>query len=132
MENKVIVDSDILIDVLRNDSKTVSLIKEMENLSILGTTDINAFELYHGAYKSKNVEKNLASVKGLLNTLFLVNTSEDSMEVAGKLLAEMDRKGITINVKDALIAAMCLIGSYSLLTQNKKDFVNIAGLKLID
>ena len=132
MENKVIVDSDILIDVLRNDSKTVSLVKEMENLNILGTTDINAFELYHGAYKSRNVEKNLASVKGLLNTLFLVSTSEDSMEVAGKLLAEMDRKGTAISVKDALIAAMCLIGSYSLLTRNKKDFVNIAGLKLID
>ena len=131
MENKVIVDSDILIDVLRNDSKTVSLIKEMENLSILGTTDINAFELYHGAYKSKNVEKNLASVKGLLNTLFLVNTSEDSMEVAGKLLAEMDRKGITINVKDALIAAMCLVGSYSLLTRNKKNFANITGIKIL-
>ena len=95
------------------------------------TTDINAFELYHGAYKSKNVEKNLASVKGLLNTLFLVNTSEDSMEVAGKLLAEMDRKGITINVKDALIAAMCLVGSYSLLTRNKKNFANITGIKIL-
>ena len=131
METKVIVDSDILIDLLRNETRTVILVKDLENSNILGTTDINAFELYHGAYKSRNVEKNLTATKGLLNTLFLISTNEDSMETAGKLLAEMDKKGIRMGINDVLIAAMCLVGQYTLLTRNKKDFSNIPGIKIL-
>ena len=49
---KVVVDSDVLIDLLRNEPGTTALIKSLETTHELGATDINAFELYWGAYKA--------------------------------------------------------------------------------
>ena len=68
MEGGLIVDTDILIDLLREKDYAVRLIKELEEEAELATTAITVFELYRGAYKSQHQEKNLASVKGLLNT----------------------------------------------------------------
>jgi predicted nucleic acid-binding protein len=59
----------------------------------LATSAINAFELYRGTYRSQNQEKNLAAVKGLLNSLCMLNTDEDSMEMAGKITASLERDG---------------------------------------
>ncbi|MEM4311923.1 MAG: hypothetical protein QXX95_05995 [Nitrososphaerales archaeon] len=63
----------------------VEKIRNFEIQNELGTTDINTFELYWGAYKSRYQEKEVASAKGVLNSLFLASTSEDVMETAAKL-----------------------------------------------
>jgi len=76
VEGGLIVDTDILIDLLRKKDYAVLLIEKLEEETYLTTSAINAFELYRGAYKSQNQEKNLASVKGLLNSLFILNTLE--------------------------------------------------------
>lgn len=74
MENtRVAIDTDILIDVLRNVTKIVDSISEMERKGyMLATTIVNAFELFHGAYKSRKREKNLASTKTLLKRLIIL------------------------------------------------------------
>ncbi|KFI34647.1 hypothetical protein HY00_10865 [Peptococcaceae bacterium SCADC1_2_3] len=91
MEGGLIVDTDILIDLLRKKDYAVLLIEKLEEEIYLATSAINAFELYRGAYKSQNQEKNLASVKGLLNSLLILNTDEDSMEIAGKITAQQNK-----------------------------------------
>lgn len=128
---KIIVDSDVLIDFLKNIPQTIEKIKELKEDNELGTTDINAFELYLGAYKSKKQEKELADVKGLLNTLFLSSTNEDSMEIAAKILSDLEKKGRPIALRDLFIGAICLTNSFRILTRNKKHFENIEGLELI-
>lgn len=84
----IVIDTNILIDLLRNKESTVSKIKELEKNEELATTDINAFELYFGAYNSKDNEKNIASTKGLLKTMILLHTQEESMETAGRIFAQ--------------------------------------------
>ena len=69
LESKVIVDTDILIDLLRKKDYAVSLIEKLEKETYLATSAINAFELYRGAYKSQNQEKNLASVMDIRDLL---------------------------------------------------------------
>lgn len=128
---KIIVDSDILIDLIREVPGTVERIKQLEAENELGTTDINAFELYWGAYKSHNKEKELASVKGALNTLFLASTNEDSMEMAAKIISDLEKKGKMIALRDLFIGGICLTNSFKLFTRNKKHFENIEGLKLL-
>ena len=91
VEGGLIVDTDILIDLLRKKDYAVLLIEKLEEEIYLATSAINAFELYRGAYKSQNQEKNLASVKGLLNSLLILNTDEDSMEIAGKITAQQNK-----------------------------------------
>ena len=130
MEN-IIVDSDILIDLIREIPEVVDRIKQLEIENKLGTTDINVFELYWGAYKSHNKEKELSAVKGALNTLFLISTDEDSMEMAAKIIIDLEKKGKPIALRDLFIGVICLTNSFKLLTRNKKHFETIEGLELI-
>ena len=131
MEDGLIVDTDILIDLLRKKDYAVSLIKKIEDEIELATSAINAFELYRGAYKSRNQEKNLASVKGLLNSLRMLNTDEDSMEIAGKLIAGLERDGNMMDIRDLLIASIALVNGFGVLTNNVRHFNKIKHLKVI-
>lgn len=128
---KIIIDSDVLIDFLKNIPQTIEKIKELKEDNELGTTDINAFELYLGAYKNTKKEKELADVKGLLNTLFLSSTNEDSMEIAAKILSNLEKRGKPLALRDLFIGSICLANSFKLFTRNKKHFETIEGLELI-
>jgi len=132
MEAKVIIDTTVLVDFLRDKKYAKNAIQELiHEENSLHTTDINAFELYHGAYKSRRQDKNLASVKGILNSLTLLSTTEDSMEIAGKTAAELDRKGEKIEIRDLLIGSIALVEGCSVLTNNRKHFERIRGLDVI-
>ena len=131
MEDGLIVDTDILIDLLRKKDYAVSLIKRLEDEVDLATSAINAFELYRGAYKSQSQEKNLASVKGLLNSLRMLNTDEDSMEIAGKITASLERNGNMIDIRDLLIASIALVNSSGVLTNNVRHFDRVKHLRVV-
>ena len=131
VEDGLIVDTDILIDLLRKKDYAVSLIKKLEHGVELATSAINAFELYRGAYKSRNQEKNLASVKGLLNSLRILNTDEDSMEIAGKITASLERDGNMMDIRDLLIASIALVNGFGILTNNVRHFNKIKHLRVV-
>lgn len=130
MDNKILIDTDILIDFLRGDRYTVELIKEISTQRLL-TTDINAFELYHGAYKSRNKLANISDVENLLNSLEVLSTSRESMKNAAELIANLVSKGKYVDIADLFIASICLVNSASLLTRNKKHFERM-GVKIIE
>ena len=52
MEDKICLDTDFLVNFLRNKKEEADFIKENEISKNLATTYINLFELYYGAYKS--------------------------------------------------------------------------------
>lgn len=126
----IVIDTDVLIDLLRNKEPAVSKIRQLEKKEELATTDINAFELYFGAYNSRDKDRNIQSTKGLLKTLTLLHTREESMETAGRLFAERRAKGKMIEIRDLLIGAIALQNGYRLLTNNKDHFEGIEGLAL--
>ncbi len=126
----IVVDTDVLIDLLREKEYAVKKIKELEKNETLSTTDINAFELYFGAYNSKKKEKNLSSTRGLLKNLALLHTTEEAMETGGRIYSQMKSKGKSIEIRDILIAAITLQKGDSLLTRNKEPFEKIEGLVL--
>lgn len=131
VEDGLIIDTNILIDLLRKKDYAVSLMKKLEDEVELATSAINAFELYRGAYKSQNQEKNLASVKGLLNSLRMLNTDEDSMEIAGKITASLEREGNIIDIRDLFIASIALVNNFGVLTNNIRHFNKIKHLRVV-
>lgn len=55
---RVIIDTDVLVDLLRNVTRVVNSISEMERKGcLLTTTTVNAFELFYGTYKSRTARK---------------------------------------------------------------------------
>jgi len=130
--SRAIIDTDILIDLLRNEAKVVASLTEMEKKGyLLATTIINAFELYHGAYKSKRREKNLASTRNLLRRLIILRMGLVSAQNAGRIYAELETKGRPIGLRDSMVGAIALTRGYSIATRNVEHFKRIKDLNLI-
>ena len=66
---KTIIDTDILIDFLRNKKEAVAFIQELEEKKVvLTTTVVNAFELHYGAHKSRQPQKSLQATQTFKQT----------------------------------------------------------------
>ena len=130
METKVILDTSVLVDFIKNKDDAVSFIGNLSAKYELCTTDINIFELYYGAYLSRQTDKNIAAIKGVINTIVIFNTTPESMEISARILADLDKKGQKIELKDVLVAGICLVNSCPIATYNKKHFERL-GVKII-
>jgi tRNA(fMet)-specific endonuclease VapC len=123
----VCLDTDFLVAYLRKDPGAKSKLEELESLQEpLHTTIINAFELYKGAYRSKDSKAELARVDALLDAFFLLGLDRDSAKSAGAL----NDKSNPIGESDLLIAGIALANKQVLITNNKKHFERVAGLQL--
>jgi len=127
----IVVDTDVLIDLLREKDDAVKKIRELEKNEELATTDINVFELYFGAYNSNKKDKNLSSTRGLMKNLTLLHTTEEAMETGCRIYSNMKAKGKSIDIRDVLIAAITLQNGASLLTMNREHFECIVELVLV-
>lgn len=131
MADRVVMDTDALVGLLRGDEGWKRRIAALRPGGRLLTTDINAFELYLGAHLSQRSERNLAAAKGLLNTLTLLHMSGDAMEVAARIAADLRARGEPLDVKDILIAAVALVHGAAVLTGNREHFRRVEGLAVL-
>lgn len=130
--DQVIIDTDMLVDMLRGAEKAATFIAELENKgSKLSTTIINAFELYYGAYKSKKRVQNLAATRKLLRRMIILKMNLKSAEKAGQIYAELEAAGYPIGMRDIMVGAIALTRGYTLVTRNVAHLQKIKGLNLI-
>jgi tRNA(fMet)-specific endonuclease VapC len=130
--NKVIIDTDILVDMLRGAEEAVRFVAEFERRGfMLSTTIINVFELYYGAYKSKRRSQNLAATRKLLERIAILKMGLKSAERAGRAHAELESGGRPIGMRDAMIGAIAATRGYTLVTRNVDHLRKIKGLNLI-
>ncbi len=128
----ICIDSDVLIGVLRNNKDAVERIKKLEaDNCILATTVINAFELYYGAYLSKNCSENKDAARKLIERLSMLSLTEFTAEECGKTMADLEKRGTPIEIRDLFIGVIAASYGYSLLTGNKAHFKNIPNLTVI-
>lgn len=132
MENTIILDTDILIDVLRGQPEALELVQSLEGDHHLSTTAISSFELHHGAWKTDNPPKNLQAVDTLLGRLSVFSFTPEDSELAGKIFASLEGEGQTIGFRDVFIAATVITKESSLLTRDRRHFERIPGLRLIE
>lgn len=129
MEHKICLDTDFLINFLRNKKEEVEFIKQNEIDKEISTTLINLFELYYGAYKSDNKEANLRSISLLLNRINILNLSNNSVKKAGEILAKLEKQGKLIDFRDLFIGTIALTEGFTIKTENKTHFSRILGMK---
>jgi tRNA(fMet)-specific endonuclease VapC len=132
MEPRTIIDTDILIDFLRNKKEAVLFVTYLEDKkALLSTTAINAFELYYGAHKSRQSAQTLQTTKTLLERLILLPLTPRSAKRAGQIYAELELEGNPIGLRDTFIAAIALTRKCSVATQNTEHFKKVKGLTVI-
>lgn len=131
MEN-ICLDTDVLVDVLRNKQEAIVFIEANEIINNLATTYINIFELYSGAMMSSSKEQNIAAIEKLSSRLRILNFSKASVREAGKIMAELAKEGNTIDFRDAFIGTIALTEGFGIKTRNLKHFNKIKSLRLIE
>ena len=127
-----ILDSTLLIDLLRGDPGAVKKVAEIEDNGEVATTPINIYEVVFGIYKSTgNHEKRISEVRKLLTRMETYPFDDKSAEEAGRMLGELVRDGVTVNALDVFIAAIAMTnGCESVVTRNKSHFNMIPGLNV--
>ena len=132
MESKICLDTDFLVNFLRNKREEADFIKINEADKDLATTYINLFELYYGAYKSQERENNLKAISLLLSRLNILNLSDESVKKSGEILVKLEKEGKTIDFRDLFIGTIALVNNYSLKTNNIRHFNRIEELRIMD
>jgi tRNA(fMet)-specific endonuclease VapC len=129
---KTVIDTDLLIDLLRNQKQATAFITKLEEKNyILTTTAVNIFELHHGAHKSVESEKNLQAIHILTSRLSILPFTSEAAQKAGHIYAQLERQGQPIGLRDTLIAAIALTRECRLATRNPAHFSRISELEII-
>jgi tRNA(fMet)-specific endonuclease VapC len=129
----VVLDSTILIDLLKGEPKAMEKIAELEKKKKpFHTTQINVFELVQGIYSYSNkIDQELVGVDALLQKIIVLDVTFIAAHTAGRLSGELKKKGKTIHPGDAMIAGTALANNITtIITANVKDFKPIPNLKV--
>ncbi|MBI2017737.1 PIN domain-containing protein [Candidatus Daviesbacteria bacterium] len=122
----VVLDTNIIIDHLRQEDKLTYLVNFRQKFSNekLAISVISIQELYEGQ-SSKDKERHRKLIKTISSLRILPYTYEVA-KFAGEIARDT---GAQISLADAAIAATAIINEAQLLTLNIKDFEKIKGLK---
>lgn len=89
-------------------------------------------ELFYGANRSANPERNLNIQQKFLNQFVSLPFDDQSALIFGNIRAQLATLGTPIGAYDLQIAAIALANNLILITHNTREFQRIQGLKLED
>ena len=122
-----VLDSDILIDHLRDAGPGRQLVEELSATTGFLITAVTAFELALGSSYARNP----APADALLTGPCLMLTREAAL-CAGSILRELRIAGKGIEIRDAMQAGICLEAGAPLITRNLRHFARIPGLQVTE
>ena len=123
MVAKICLDSDVLIEILKNDNETIAKFKQLD--SEFYATSINVFEIWSG-------KKEEELINHFLKNFIIIDFDEESAFLAGDIRRELKKKGEDVEMRDIFIASICISNDLELWTYNRKHFERMVkfGLKL--
>ena len=118
----ILLDTNILIEIYRDNVNISSIVDKMPNIAVC---DVVCAELFYGARNKRELQEISADLAGLI----VLSLSSKISEMAVNLVKTycLSHK---LEFADALIAATALFHHAELFTLNRKDFVYIPDLKL--
>jgi predicted nucleic acid-binding protein len=124
-----LLDTDILIYSLKGHAMVKENLRHHINDPIQ-LSAVTLMELYYGAYKSKQVESNLAKVRRIETSLDIIPVGQESVAIFGLLKSNLETSGRPLDDFDLIIAATALSYSLILVTNNERHFSRIDGLRI--
>ncbi|UUX92007.1 type II toxin-antitoxin system VapC family toxin [Methanoplanus endosymbiosus] len=124
----IILDSTFLIDLIRSQNsvkhkRAMAFLDEILNGDkTVSTTFINVYELYKGAYKTRNIRDSINKINEILRIIVVLDHSDDYYVRFGELSAELEKRGTPIGKYDEIVAAIVLQHGAKIVTNNTKDF----------
>jgi predicted nucleic acid-binding protein len=126
LEAAPVLDSDVLIDHLRDQGPGRDLVDALNAGSGFRLTAITAFELALG----EGYARDPSGADALLAAPCLPLTRKAAVR-GGALLRELRAEGRSIDVRDALQAGICIEAAAPLVTRNVRHFERVPGLTVV-
>ena len=124
----VCLDTDIVVDIIHGKGPLSDFLSVTSKGAC--TTSITMLELYYGAYKSDR-KSDIAMVDALNMDLAIVDIEHHDMKLAGRIMAELEKRGKKLEFRDVLIGTICINRGFSILTRNKKHFERLREYGLV-
>ena len=126
----MIMDTTVLIDLLRDRQDAVIKLKELQKRNVpLFLTSISVFELWQGISDVHN-ERKSQQLYNLLESLGAFIFDIPSAKASGIIHAGLKKEGQMIDSEDSMIAGIAKTNNETLLTRNVKHFQRVPGLKV--
>lgn len=113
----LVLDTTVLIDVLRGRPAADRVRQLMDQREVLLTTAINVEEIFRGLREDET-----GAAESLVAALVVLPIRRQDGERAGRWRGDYARRGITLHQADCLIAAAAVGVQAPLATGNPKDF----------
>ena len=123
------LDTDVIIDFLRNKPAVIEKIKRISSIGI-STTYLNVCELYKGVYLAGMPENEISAIGEFLKKIDILDLDERACNLYGRNFALLKRQGNQVQEFDLLIACIAISHKQIMITRNIKHFSNIPDLEL--
>ena len=126
------LDTNICINIIRK--KSPQLLKKLvsHDISKIAISTITLSELEYGLEKSVDPNRNKLALIEFLALITVLPYDDQAAYMYGKIRALLEKKGNLIGPLDMLIGAHALASKATLVTNNRREFERIPGLKVED
>lgn len=112
-----LIDTDVLIWVLRGNKEIISKILSLKDKSTLGISVISIAEIYKNIFPSE-----LTTVEDYLSQHIICDVDKKTAKIAGLYYQQFSKKFKNLSLTDCLIAATASTNDATLVSLNVKHF----------
>jgi tRNA(fMet)-specific endonuclease VapC len=126
----LLIDTDWVIDYLNHIERVARRLEERAPAG-LALSIISLAELYEGVYYASDPVESATALQRFLDpALTILNIDEDTCKIFGKERGHLRTAGLMIGDCDLFIGATALRHNLTLLTNNRRHFERIEGLRI--
>jgi tRNA(fMet)-specific endonuclease VapC len=125
-----LLDTDILSEFLRGNSKVVAKVDEhLEEYGLVNLSIITYYEILNGLLY-KDAKKQLKKFTDFVELNKVIPMTMRTAKIAAEIYADLRKKGREIGHTDTLIAGIAMANDLQLITNNTDHFKRIKGLEI--
>ena len=124
-----LIDTDWAIHHLNGNTAVIERLEALHPVG-LGLSVVALAELYEGVHYSRDPEESERKLNDFLDSVSIVGLDEETARIFGRERGRLRRAGEIIGDMDLLIAATALQYDLTLLTNNRRHFERIDGLRI--
>lgn len=126
---KYMLDTNIAIYVIKR--RPIEALQHFNSQAqFICLSTISYADLIHGAEKSEQVERNLKVIGDFCSRLTVIDYGKEAAMHYGQIRADLEKRGETIGVNDLHIAGHARSEGLTLVTNNRREFDRIDGLRV--
>ena len=125
-----IIDTDILSEFLRGNSKVIARVDEhIKEYGFVSLSIITYYEILNGLL-FKDAKRQMLKFEAFVSLNKVVPLTVRTVKISANIQADLRKKGTVIGHTDTLIAGVAMASEFQLVTNNTDHFKRINGLEI--